>query len=252
MSECRSLVFDRVAHCYDATRGGESRGARIASDLEPWLAGGPVLEVGVGTGLVAAPLADRGHPVFGIDLSPAMLALAAARLGTGRLALADARALPVADGAVSTVVFVHALHAIGDVSAALAEAFRVVRPGGRVVATHGGATDEPTDISEAMSPSEPLHTRIDRPDAVLAAGRATGLALVWTGDTAPTPDREGPRELAQLVRDRAFAWLWEVDDAAWAQYVAPALERLAALPDQDRPREFLRRHRVTVWDRPPA
>lgn len=250
MSEHSPLVFDRVAHRYDATRGGAERGARMAADIEPWLAGGPVLEIGVGTGVVASALADRGHVVFGVDLSSAMLALAVNRLGPGRLALGDARALPIGTGAVSNAFFVHALHAIRDNDTALAEAARVVRPGGRVIATHGGATDEPTDITEAMAPAEVLRTRVDLPDAVHAAGRRVGLALAWTGETPPFLNRESPRELAGLVQERAWAWLWEVDEAAWAAHIAPALERLTALPDQDRPREFMQRHWLTVWDRP--
>jgi len=49
-----SLSFDRVADEYDATRGGEERGEHVAADLEPWLSGGgPVLEAGAGTGVVA-------------------------------------------------------------------------------------------------------------------------------------------------------------------------------------------------------
>ena len=44
---------------------------------------GSVLEVGVGTGAVMIALRERGHPVVGVDLSPAMLALAQPRLGLG-------------------------------------------------------------------------------------------------------------------------------------------------------------------------
>ena len=48
-------------------------------DLPFWLAlaarqGGPVLELGCGTGRVSLPLARAGHHVFGLDLDPAMLA----------------------------------------------------------------------------------------------------------------------------------------------------------------------------------
>ena len=41
-------------------------------------AGGPVLELGCGTGRLLLPLAAQGHAVTGVDLSPALLAIAAA------------------------------------------------------------------------------------------------------------------------------------------------------------------------------
>src|SRR5262245_5199229 len=43
--------------------------------------GGPVLELGVGTGRLAGPLARAGHDVTGVDLDPAMLERARRRLG---------------------------------------------------------------------------------------------------------------------------------------------------------------------------
>ncbi len=61
-----SLNFDRIADQYDENRGGAVRGERIAADLVSWLAAGGVLEVGVGTGIVAAALRARGVPVHGL------------------------------------------------------------------------------------------------------------------------------------------------------------------------------------------
>ena len=64
------------------------------------MTGAPVLELGVGTGRVAIPLAKDGHEVVGIDRSPAMLARAAARAKEQRVRLtlveADMRALSLA------------------------------------------------------------------------------------------------------------------------------------------------------------
>ena len=66
------------APCYDAIHG------EGGEDLDFWLPfvaehGGPVLEVGAGTGRIALPLARAGHAVTALDPSPAMLAIARER-----------------------------------------------------------------------------------------------------------------------------------------------------------------------------
>ena len=64
-----SIPFDRVAGTYDETRGGLDRGrrlARILAELLPERA--RLLEVGVGTGAVAAGLTELGRTVVGVDL----------------------------------------------------------------------------------------------------------------------------------------------------------------------------------------
>src|SRR5687768_8365818 len=115
-----SVSFDRIADRYDETRGGDKRGRELSGEVARWLVPGPALEVGVGTGLVAAGLTARGVPVTGVDLSPAMLARARARLGA-TVAVGDAMALPVASGSVANVYFVWVLHLVGDVPATIAE-----------------------------------------------------------------------------------------------------------------------------------
>src|SRR5689334_11954047 len=98
-----SLSFDRVADQYDESRGGTARGERMAADLAPWFAPGAVLEVGVGTGIVAGGLRKHGVPVLGVDLSAEMLRRAVDRLGPV-VARADATALPVASGSIDNVL----------------------------------------------------------------------------------------------------------------------------------------------------
>ena len=140
-----SIDFDRIADRYDESRGGTVRGDRFAADLIPWLVHGLVLEVGVGTGIVAAALRAHGVAVIGLDLSEEMLRQAVARLGFA-VVRGDARTLPFASGSVDNVLFVAALHAIGDVRGAVAEAARVLRPGGRLLAAHDAPRREPNDI----------------------------------------------------------------------------------------------------------
>lgn len=246
---CAAISFDRIADRYDETRG-PTRSAAVP-EIERWLIPGLVLEVGVGTGLIAGALRERGRPVFGVDLSPAMLAIAAGRLGPGRVAVGDARALPVATGSVSTVVAAHVLHVVGDIAGALLEAARVLRPGGRVVALHvGDGESDTTDVAQALEPMLAIsRPRVVIGEAARRAGLAAGLSLVWQGPAAAVTIQHTPRQVVDGLRERAWSFLWDLDDDAWRRHVAPALTALAALPDQDRPREHDQRDQLTILAR---
>jgi ubiquinone/menaquinone biosynthesis C-methylase UbiE len=104
-----------------------------------WLgarAHGRVLEVAIGTGL-NLPHYPADATVTGIELSPAMLAIArqrAAHLGRDvDLHTGDAEALPFDDAAFDTVVCALSLCTIPDPAAAIAEMNRVLVPGGRLL-----------------------------------------------------------------------------------------------------------------------
>jgi SAM-dependent methyltransferase len=80
-----------VAARYDASAGHEFEPAVIAAtaDVLADLAGdGAALELGIGTGRIALPLAARGVPVHGIDLSPDMVAQLRAKAGGGEISVA--------------------------------------------------------------------------------------------------------------------------------------------------------------------
>lgn len=102
--------------------------------------GGPVLELGCGTGRILMPVARTGVPVVGVDRSEAMLAFArrrARRLPKGRrpgIVRADIRSLPFADRAFSAVMapygILQSLTGERDLAATLSEAARVLDRGG--------------------------------------------------------------------------------------------------------------------------
>jgi len=101
--------------------------ARVPND------GGSVLDVATGTGLVAARLLARGHPVTGLDQSPEMLAEARRRFdGRVRLVEASATAIPFPDSSFDHLTFTYLLRYVDDPGATLEELARVVRPGGTV------------------------------------------------------------------------------------------------------------------------
>ncbi len=99
---------------------------------------GAVLDIGTGTGRLLALLAPHTPRGLGIDASRAMLALARARLARPELAhcavrQADMYRLPLTGAAFDTVVLQMVLHYAEDPAAAVAEAARMVRPGGQLV-----------------------------------------------------------------------------------------------------------------------
>jgi SAM-dependent methyltransferase len=242
-----AVSFDRVADRYDETRGGMKRGREFASDIRPWLSPGSVLEVAVGTGVVASALIEPGTTVLGVDISRAMASRALARLGP-RVVLGDARALPVRAASVDNVLFAMALHLVGDVPAAMAEAARVLRPGGRVVAVHGPPDARPTDLVDAMRSLDGMRNlRVDDTDTLAAAATAAGLDVVHQGWTRWYQVPQSPNEVADTIEDRVWSYLWRLDEAGWLAEAEPAIAALRALPEPDRARPAAQRQRLSVF-----
>ncbi len=97
-----------------------------------------LLDIGTGTGALLEQVAPRAAAALGVDASRTMLALARTRLagpGFGHCAvrLGDMYRLPLPDGAFDVVVMQMVLHYAEDLDAVLAEAARVLQPGGRLV-----------------------------------------------------------------------------------------------------------------------
>lgn len=151
--------YDDEAAVYDETRGGQER-ARAAADAVVSLVSptGRLLDVAGGTGIVSAELARAGFDVLVADRSAGMLALADERL-RGRAVRAAAQQLPVADACVDVVTMVWLLHllTIPEADRCLAEAARVLRPGGHLVTTldkdlaHGGVRRTNGDHAERVT-----------------------------------------------------------------------------------------------------
>ena len=130
-------IWDRYAPRYDREMRFWER--VMFTGGREWVcaqAAGETLDVAIGTGLNLPHYATEVS-ITGVDLSPAMLAVARERAaGLGRavsLREANAEQLPFGDGSFDTVVCTLALCSIPDDRAAIAEMYRVLRAGGRLL-----------------------------------------------------------------------------------------------------------------------
>jgi ubiquinone/menaquinone biosynthesis C-methylase UbiE len=109
------------------------------------LAQGRVLEVGMGSGQNLPFYTNRADSVVGIEPHPKLLATASTRASVipSTLIEASAESLPLEDASIDTVVATWTLCSIPDVTAALAEIHRVLKPDGQFLfVEHGLAQDE--------------------------------------------------------------------------------------------------------------
>ena len=166
-----STELERVASTYDRLADRYDRGSRL---VESWffaerrarlcaLAYGNVLELAVGTGL-NLPYYPPDVKLTGIELSGNMLALARARAQRlGRIAnlkQGNAESLDFADETFNSVVCTLSLCTIPDDRRALAEAFRVLAPGGRLLLLEHVRSPQPV-VRFVEHILEPLTVRAD-------------------------------------------------------------------------------------------
>ena len=121
-----------------------------------------VLDVATGPGYVAGAAAWRGARVVGIDLSAAMLAEARRHHPAIDFQAGDAEALPFPDASFDALVMSFGLLHLGRPDQALAEAHRVLRPGGRIGFTVWAKPEESVAFGILLRAVE-RHGRLDAP-----------------------------------------------------------------------------------------
>ncbi|CAN5516715.1 metalloregulator ArsR/SmtB family transcription factor [soil metagenome] len=99
---------------------------------------GMLIDIGTGTGRMLELFGERAEHALGIDRSSEMLRLARAKLSergldNAELRQADLYALPLSDGGADVAILHHVLHFAQQPGAAIAEAGRVLSPGGRLL-----------------------------------------------------------------------------------------------------------------------
>ncbi len=174
-----SITFDRAASYYDETRGFppgvDRRVAAFIREVVGLTGISRVIEVGVGTGRVALPLAREVGAVYGVDISRTMLRRLRSKQ-TGEpvhIAEADATRLPFAAQRFDAAIGVHIFHLVPTWQDALREVARVLRPGAPLLDAGGGTTsyDPLWEIWNSRWPKSraPVGANRETLDAFLAA-----------------------------------------------------------------------------------
>ncbi|MGA4843903.1 methyltransferase domain-containing protein [Streptomyces sp. G45] len=139
--------------------------------------GATVVDVGCGTGRAVGELARRGVTAIGVDMSASMIATARARCPEADFRVAGAYALPLEDGTVDGCRADKLFHELAEPARAVAEARRVLAPGGRIVLVGQDWDAFVIDSADPALTRALVHARADRITAPRAARQYRALLL---------------------------------------------------------------------------
>lgn len=160
---------------------------------------GAGLDVGCGTGVLAARLAGRGWSMTGVDPSEGMLDVLRARCPEVRAVRGSGTELPFEDSTFDLVMSVAVMHHIADPGAVrrtLAEMVRVARPGGRVLHWDHNPRNPYWGRLMARVPQDTGEERLVGEQEVLAGLRASGAEVLTSTQLGLVPDFVPRRALA--------------------------------------------------------
>ena len=230
--------FDRVAETYDATRTAPAHVATAVTDALLRVLRGTadaprLLEVGIGTGRIAVPLAVAGVRVTGIDISAKMLEVLRGKCGDIHVVLAEAAQLPFRAASFDAALFVHILHLVPDIEATLRASIRVVSPGGVLIHVFDELEEGGPHLEAGRLLWEVVEasTQAKRPPDVHAEAAATFERVLRehgaTVEEQVVMRYQAPfvaRKALEHLRRREFSSHWGIPDAAFED-VVERLER---------------------------
>lgn len=202
-------MFDRIAERYDLINrlisgGQDLKWRRMVVEKAALPPQGSLLDIATGTGdlafeaLKTAPAAK----VVGADFALGMMQVGKRRSPYGRKVAwtgADALRLPYADSCFDAVVSGYLMRNVVDISQALGEQWRVLKPGGRVV-----VLDTSPPPNNLLKPLVMLHLKQGIPlIGRLVGGKAAADAYRYLPES--TQAFKTPLELARLVTAAGFA-----------------------------------------------
>ncbi|MFN8635274.1 MAG: methyltransferase domain-containing protein [Chloroflexota bacterium] len=147
----------------------------------------PVLDIGCGDGALGRPLLQLGVPWVGLDFSATLL-----RDAPRPAVRADATRLPFPDGSFGAVAALYMLYHLADPALAIAEAHRVLRPGGLLVTAAPSRYDSP-ELQHLLPPEPPSTFDAElAPDLLRQCGFAVEIDA-WDGPYIKLPNAEALR-----------------------------------------------------------
>jgi ubiquinone/menaquinone biosynthesis C-methylase UbiE/DNA-binding transcriptional ArsR family regulator len=166
-----AAYFDAQAETWDEMRSLHIAESEVEAAILALLSRaqlGRLVDIGTGTGRMLELLGGQAEGTIGVDRSPEMLRLARAKLAASGLEHVELRqgdmyAVSLPDGAADTVVLHQVLHYAQQPEAALAEAARLIAPGGRLLVVDF-SPHEREDLR-----SRHAHARLGFSDAQMAA-----------------------------------------------------------------------------------
>lgn len=130
------IDYDAISARYDDFRGAGAELAEIILAEAGPAAGARILDVGCGTGNVAAALARLVDPnIVGVDRSLGMLTAARTKLPDASWIQADSAALPLRAEAFDCVLMIYLLHHVANFAPVIQDAYRLLRHGPLIVLT---------------------------------------------------------------------------------------------------------------------
>ena len=189
-----SSHFDLIAERYDESLPAHvvehylRKRTEFVLDICPV---GDGLDVGCGTGALAARLAAEGLAMTGVDPSEGMLEVLWRRSPGVRAVRGSGTELPFPDGSFDLVMCVAVMHHVadpGDVRATLAEMMRVSRPRGRVLVWDHNPRNPYWRHLMARVPQDTGDERLIPEQEVLEGLRAGGARIVSSDQLGLVPD----------------------------------------------------------------
>jgi SAM-dependent methyltransferase len=169
---------------------------------------GAGLDVGCGTGVLAARLADAGYEMVGVDPSEGMLEVMRRRSPALRAVAASGTSLPFADDSFDLVLTVAVMHHIAEPEAVrqtLAEMVRVARPGGRVLIWDHNPRNPYWGSLMARVPQDTGEERLIPAREIVGGLRGAGARIISCTQLGLVPDFTPPAALpAAAALERAF------------------------------------------------
>ncbi|WP_320774635.1 class I SAM-dependent methyltransferase [Streptomyces sp. CRN 30] len=185
-----AVVFDALGASYEQAFAASEAHRRSLEWLLARLApGSRVLDAGSGTGRpTAETLADAGHDVLGVDVSPVMTALAARQVPAASFRCADIRDVPLADGSYDAVCVYFALLQLarGEQSEVVRRLARALRPTGLLA-----LATVPLDVEdvEGVFLGQPVRVTSFAARDLTAMVEGAGLDVLAHEETLFTPAR---------------------------------------------------------------